>query len=224
MLQDEILIFDDLVPEVYQDNLNDLMPHHSWKLKSTQGGTSGINNEEVISKKYKNIYEQYQFSSVALMEGKIFHDCDNIVHKLLVIPNLSLATKNLHLDINQIKRIKLNLQTKSYYPSKGKYNFPHIDYNNENIKNSYTILYYLNDSDGDTYFFNEKIPHWPNFTDDDIHNLTIRKQIPPKKGRIVMFRSDIMHAGSHPIENDSRMVVNYNLYPIKLGEHNFTSP
>ena len=62
-----------------------------------------------------------------------------------------------------------------------------------------TALYYVNDSDGDTYFF------------DDSGKVT--KRVTPKKGTLVMWEGKIFHAKSSPIKTTSRVVININLLP-----------
>ena len=55
------------------------------------------------------------------------------------------------------------------------------------------FLFYINDSDGDTFFFNNK---------------EIFKRITPKKNRLVIFDGNIKHAGTHPIKSEKRIVLN----------------
>jgi len=60
-------------------------------------------------------------------------------------------------------------------------------------------LYYVNDSDGPTYFY-----------DDD---LNIIEEIHPRKGTAVIFDGDILHAGSNPITTPFRFAININFLP-----------
>jgi len=59
----------------------------------------------------------------------------------------------------------------------------------------WVCLYYVNDSDGDTIFF-------------DNNNNEI-KRVSPKKGRIVFFDGSVNHVGSYPTKNE-RIGVNIN--------------
>jgi hypothetical protein len=56
-------------------------------------------------------------------------------------------------------------------------------------------LYYINDSDGPTYFYDKD---------------KISLAIPPKKGSAVVFDGSIIHAGSNPIHNPFRFALNIN--------------
>ena len=67
----------------------------------------------------------------------------------------------------------------------------HFKWNEEGCK---SLLYYVNDSDGDTIFFDNEL------------NITTR--VSPKKNRVIIFDSINLHAGSNPIENHMRAVIN----------------
>ena len=57
-----------------------------------------------------------------------------------------------------------------------------------------SLLYYVNDSDGDTIFFDK--------------NIRMIKRVNPKKNRAILFDSNILHAGSNPIKSKKRIVIN----------------
>jgi hypothetical protein len=69
---------------------------------------------------------------------------------------------------------------------------PHIDMQ----KWHKVLLYYVNDADGDTVFFDKK------------GNVT--ESVSPKKGRLVVFNGDIYHAAGIP-KNNHRCVVNFDI-------------
>lgn len=58
------------------------------------------------------------------------------------------------------------------------------------------ILYYLNDSDGDTYFYNKK---------------KIIKQITPQFNKAIFFNGNIYHSSSKPVKSNRRVVLNLNV-------------
>tara|TARA_E500000318_G_scaffold108884_1_gene120667 strand:+ start:609 stop:1265 length:657 start_codon:yes stop_codon:yes gene_type:complete len=102
-------------------------------------------------------------------------------------------------------RLKFNLLTNNYLMTIDKYNTPHID---NKYVNSYSMIYYVNDSDGDTIIFNETCND-ETMTRPD--KLTIKQRIEPKKNRAVLFRGNYFHTSSNPMNNETRIVLNVNL-------------
>jgi len=91
-----------------------------------------------------------------------------------------------------IVRMKVNLLYGSDYP-KDCYHMPHVDALEDN--NEYkSILYYVNDSDGATYFFND--------------NSTVIDKVEPQRGKAVIFNSRQYHASSSPSKHKTRIVIN----------------
>ena len=85
------------------------------------------------------------------------------------------------------------------------YNFPHRDYDEEVAeKKHFTLLYYVNESDGDTYVFEEQ----KELT--DITQYTIHKQVTPKQNRLLVFDGEQYHASSSPLKCDRRVVITVN--------------
>ena len=60
-----------------------------------------------------------------------------------------------------------------------------------------TAVYYVNDSDGDTLFFDS--------------DMNIVKRVTPKKGRLALFDGTIFHAKEPSRKQDFRAVVNINV-------------
>jgi hypothetical protein len=98
-------------------------------------------------------------------------------------------------------RIRRTFRIKNH--SKEKYNVPHID-----VKDHLpykTLLYYVDDSDGDSVFFKNKIS-------DEIlldADAVVNKRISPKQGRAIYFDGGIYHSGNCPIDFSKRTVINF---------------
>lgn len=110
-------------------------------------------------------------------------------------------------------RQKLNMLGQNSSIKEGKYNTPHID---NKFWNSYSMIYYVNDSDGDTVIFNE-VSDEENTKKPE--KLTIKKTITPKKNRAVLFRGNYFHTSTNPTINDKRIVINVNL--TNLNEYGY---
>ena len=82
---------------------------------------------------------------------------------------------------------------------------PHTDM--QNSSDAYiphkVILFYLRDSDGDTYFYDKE------------HKII--DSVTPKENRAVLFDGSILHSSSKPIEFVRRIVLNINL--VREKEH-----
>ncbi len=103
---------------------------------------------------------------------------------------------------NRLIRIKANLLYKNETYPLDFYNTPHHDLPGE--EGGETLLYYVNDSDGDTFIFKEET-----FDPNVKPTLTIDNRVSPKKGRAVLFNSNILHAGSPPTKSSLRIVLNF---------------
>jgi len=92
-----------------------------------------------------------------------------------------------------VDRCKVNLYLKdSGYP-KNHYHCPHTD----SLEEATTMLYFVNESDGPTYFFER-----------DDKGLRIIHIQEPTKNTAVIFNSNIIHASSSPILSKNRITMN----------------
>lgn len=79
---------------------------------------------------------------------------------------------------------------------------PHVD-NDKFGDKSFTALYYVNDSDGDTILYNETYDS--EFGDE----LTEHVRVSPEKGKLIIFNRNRLHSASLP-SSACRMVININ--------------
>ena len=78
----------------------------------------------------------------------------------------------------------------------------------------FVMLYYVNDSDGDTIIYNEKTKFDTCHADDEM-KFTIKKKVSPKQGRVVLFDGIHFHTAEQPNHN-LRCIVNYDLRDLSL--------
>jgi hypothetical protein len=104
-----------------------------------------------------------------------------------------------------IDRIKINMNFPFPHGTKKNYGPIHHDFDltdkvalNIKPKKSISIIYYINNSDGDSVFFDKK--------------LNEIKRVSPRQGRAVVFDNPINHAGSCPVNSPCRQVINFVLY------------
>lgn len=188
-------IFDNILSLEHQNVIEQLLLSQQFSWYFSENTSKLDDNFEYHHYLNKNVKEYFQFTHV-------FFNCDlenlsstkNSNHADIILNILDIfKVKN---DLNYIKilRVKANLQTYNKNSSENNYTAPHHDFHN--LKH-YVLLYYVNDSDGDTFLFDEK--------------LNIIERITPKKGRFLLFDGDVLHASSTPINTDKRVIINFNL-------------
>ena len=99
---------------------------------------------------------------------------------------------------DRLVRAKVNMLIKDHEYGINNYHIPHVD-DRGDIE---SVIYYVNDSDGDTFIFNEK-------PDESLTEITIKDRISPTRGRLVFFDSSYLHASSSPIISSERIIINF---------------
>ena len=219
----EFTIIEDVLPKESVDGFeNIIIPHLKYSIGENYKGTSGISNDYFRKLGIENIYEQFQFYCLSFSNSDRDFQKEN--YHLLTLP-LTLACLGIGLcyTFDQIIRIKANIQTQAPKKFKGYYNEPHTDLSIEELRiyeNSFTAIYYVNDSDGDTFFFEGTGGDTHILNNEEIiqkyNNLNIKKIVSPKQNKMVIFPSHILHSGSHPINSTLRSVINYNFLAFNI--------
>ena len=130
----------------------------------------------------------------------------------IFVPLLYSMEEKINMTIAELVQLRLGLFTLN--KNRQPYHVPHVDYQDDGLK--YTAIYYLNDSDGDTYFFNEFLdPNIKRFINGyDPSLFTVAKSVKPKQGKLVLFDGRRYHASSYPESTPERMVLNINFAPV----------
>ena len=130
----------------------------------------------------------------------------------IFVPLLYSMEEKINMSIKDLIQLRLGLFTLN--KNRQPYHVPHVDYQNDGLK--YTAIYYLNDSDGDTFFFNEFLdPNIKRFINGyDPSLFTVAKSVKPKQGKLVLFDGRRYHASSYPESTPERMVLNINFAPV----------
>lgn len=194
----KICVFDNIVSKELADKIENelLSPYFPWymtKHKDDKGNyLTSANSQFLKYKKNKKIIENGQLVHTFLKEenSKIIksHFCD------LSLQILNLFLQKINIKNIKVLRIKSNMKPYSYKFKKNSYGIPHTDFE----KQHYVMIYYVNDSDGNTFLFNNE------------KELKVVKTIKPKKGRILFFDGKKLHSAGNPINKNFRVIINYN--------------
>lgn len=128
----------------------------------------------------------FQFTHTFYKDQKQQSNWYALVHSFLYVVELKFQ-KNL----KGIVRIKANLNPQN--PLIDPLNNIHQDMPDGNFM---TLLYYVNDSDGDTLMF-------------DQDKKTIINRITPEENKAIWFESKNWHCSSPPVKNKRRVVINF---------------
>lgn len=119
-----------------------------------------------------------------------------------VKPILYFLEEKTNIEIKNIERIKANLLQPIQISTSVTHNPPHWDADYRIQPNTLSMVYYINDCDGDTFIFNERLPEDPS-------DYTLLGRSTPKKGKCVIFPSNRWHASSNPTVHKRRMIINF---------------
>ena len=187
----EILEIEDFLPTSYANIIEDMICKSGEFLWQYNASTNDPSAPEILSKSAKS-YDSDQFVHAFFEESarrSAFFD--------IVFPMFYFLEAKTGLQLGAVERMKANLLVQKQIDP-DTYNTPHVDIPSPPMK---SLLYYVKDSDGDTFIFNE--------THADKKPLTIRKRVSPKKGKAILFDSNTWHASSNPRENRTRVVTNF---------------
>ena len=180
---DSLIIIDDVISKGYQDFIEKMSKDFPWyfrdQITDSREGSNDMSTGltfDIFNKNCQNIEEEYNRSPFA--DGLIPLLCEAI-NKV-----------DTNQDILEIYRIRAGIFVKD---QNGELNKPHIDRKDFH----YTMLYYVNDSDGPTRFYDHK-------------EGKVIKMVDPKKGRAVIMTGDTYHSSSSPRNHINRIVINYN--------------
>jgi hypothetical protein len=157
----------------------------------TLENTSGIRQYPKLKNNNITISEDKQHSHAASFNNTKMSDIHDIGRNIL-----NIFAKKHGIEIKETLRIKANILNKT--DKQDHIHPPHVDMTIPHM----VFLYYVNNSDGDTVFFNEK------YSSEETPILTVNNRITPKSGAAIVFDGLTYHASSSPINAEERIVLN----------------
>jgi hypothetical protein len=218
--QGQVQIKEDFLPEYMLEKLDLYLKGKdiSWHLAGT-APSSNPNGLDI----FHSIYQGY------------FHD-DNTVENMQYVYNPApddpsikrddyflgwvshihqMIEKEFGFKVYDVKRIKFNRVHQNPDFEDHQYNPPHTDVTPNMDPNGVeykTLLLYLDDSDGDTFFFDNPADLWEQDQMDLMEyfqNIPVLKRETPKKNKAAFFNCCQIHASTPPRKSSVRMVMNY---------------
>jgi hypothetical protein len=191
-----IKVIKNIVSKKDQIYLNDIINSNEFPWYFYDNIIEGRNKNY---KKFKNITETYAFVHTLFFLPKGINS--NYFEKFKII--LNALEKKENIKIKELLRIRIRKTFFIKGHNLNKFNHPHVDL--PEVHNYKSLIYYFENSDGDTVFFKEKF----NEKIKDINNLNIDLKNTPKQGMAVYFDGDIFHSGNSPVNYIHRTVLNF---------------
>jgi hypothetical protein len=188
-------VIDDFLPEVDQNYILSMVRRLEWQYNPQ---ISGINPESVNTPKWINMAPRQNGFESLIFEGKgTFREWQKLEPLFYALDDLMPFAVD-------VMRARAGM----FMPTpRGGAHIPHVDY----YFPHYTLLYYVNDSDGDTILYNEKV-ETVNFGKDPEYpdRFSILDRVSPKQGRAVLFNGLHYHSSSLPKVSENRIAINVN--------------
>ena len=184
---DDILIFDDVLSIEEQDFLLNFVVENPNKfdvLENVVGKVYTTKNGEKIETDNYDLYQIIHYLEIKICKKLEIEFLQNSIQKINWLEPLGR-------ECNELEFINWNT-----------------------IEQNYVLIYYINDSDGDTRIYtnkNDASQYVKDFSEDGINPncFKLLKSINPKKGRVVFFNGKYPHCTTYPT-NDNRFVININ--------------
>lgn len=188
-----IKVIDNFLPQTYADEIEQALGHNAfpWYYRPS------INNG-------KPKIPDPRFKYAHGFVHNFFNDEEGPMSSYYpIVSTLKYFAEQHGIPNNGYHRLKANLNVSIPNWEDGQCQEPHTD-----MPSPHTVLiYYVNDSDGDTFIFDKKF----DANDPNQYQFDILQRVSPKKNRALFFDGLYYHAGSYPIHNQHRIMINCNL-------------
>ena len=183
IMVEDIIEVEDFLPKMYVDKINQDIAeaeNFNWNL---------IKN--ITFKGESETFPSFTHMAFKRDEG-IVSDCFEFLY-----PLVCMIPEKTGIEVKELHRLRLGLIVKQ---PKKEVHPAHIDMPGQK---HYTALYYINESDGDTYIYDQ-------VDGEDPSKFTIKKRIKPKKNKIAIIDGKYYHSSSSCVRNNKRVVLTIN--------------
>ena len=183
----EYSVFDNFIPEYHQECIRREIQNISWKYNDNISAVPIMQSNIELAKIQHGFSGNIFSADSRESNGVLLGLCLPMIAKISAVIEENTA----------LARIRAGMFTRG----KGIHS-PHVDFYSPH----YTLLYYVDDSDGDTYIYKQIAVDRKYPKQFDVH-----ASITPKAGRAVLFNGLFYHSSSYPEYHDTRTAININL-------------
>jgi len=188
-MNDEILVLDDVIPKAYSDAIEDLIFKLNFPWWYQSDSSFGHDAGKLAFPSLNHVLVRH--AEVINPSFEFF------------LPLIYFIGAKINQNFTKILSAKSCLQLPLIMSSDDRSNNPHVDVNIDHT----VILYYVNDSDGDTIIYDKKVEKSENFIKED---LIIKQKISPKKGRFLIFNGHYLQNSTTPLSG-ARCILNFDV-------------
>ena len=187
-------VIDDFLDESYFDFIvNEVMGDDNFPWYYSEDSTYRNTKTYSVNGEVKSTQG---FSNVLVVDDKTHGRLGDLVYPF------ALKVKS-YLGAKKILRVRADMCLQN---PQGAVHGPHVDYPG---KFHYSSILYLNETDGNTFIFNERDPG-SQVDGKNISHFSIKETIQPKPNRLVVFDGRYIHSGCSPKEHKCRKLLNSN--------------
>jgi hypothetical protein len=191
-----IIEIEDVIPRSYQDQV---------EAETTSSSMAWFFHEESArsTSMFKTTFSGFSHMAYHIKESTpVMSPLSSIL-----LPILFMFCDKAQIKFNTLLRMRVGLFTRTMIEAV--HHNPHVDF----YEPHHTAVYYVNDSDGDTFVFNETyddLDLQQSAKHADENKFTIAGRVSPKKGKMAGFDGRHYHASMHPMKAASRIAVTFN--------------
>lgn len=190
-----IIEIEDVIPQALQNTIEEILLGSNFPVYLNSKTVSYVKDGDNSNLYWdKNTKDAAQFTHAIVRDGVQTSDYWSVLRPILYF---LIAKTNKELIV---ERCKININVPNFSFDEQQYFPPHKDPAQDGW---YVGIYYVNNSDGDTLFF--ETPTENNIQD----SFNIVNRVVPKKGKMVFFPANIVHCATPPKKNDVRCVINF---------------
>jgi len=208
------IILDDLIEEELQNQIEDSMFDCLWTYTS-----DNVLGSKTSEKEYRKFLNPFQYDISPTFVANIASSANKKIYDK-ALPVVKKGCDKINFNIEKIERFIAGIH--ATIRDKQRHNTIHT---NRDIPHL-VMLYYVNDSDGDTILYDKTLKDIPFEIDypDDYCKLNITHRISPKKGRILFFDGSVYHSPSTPTKS-MRCIISLDLFgEFRDGSYKFPAP